>query len=173
MSHIVTHGVVFDHLPSVKKICKQLGWPFLEGKKTYRWYHSGWMDDSPIPQHLFSPEQNAKIAAMTAGERTTFMNGVLGHCEHAISVPGCSYEIGIVKNWRGELVPIWDWFSTGGLQRVLGTPENPEKNPLLQGYQIERMKFYLDEKGRSYTETWNPESQVMEIDVKPKVGVWG
>lgn len=63
------------------------------GKKHYNWFgrHVG---DHPLPE------------GFTAGE--------LGKCEHAISLDGCGYEVGIVKSKKGVgFSLLFDFWGTG------------------------------------------------------------
>ena len=171
MSHVVTRAVVLDNLEALDRTCKKLKWVFNRNKKTYRWFGE-WVDDSPIPEFLFSPEQNAALLAMSKDERREYLSKVFGHCEHSISIPGCKYEIGLMRTWEGKLVAVWDWFYSGGLPYVLGTPDEPEKNPLMQTYTIECIKMNLEQQGVEYSEVWNEISKVHEIEVVTG-GVWG
>jgi len=56
-------------LSVIKRLCADEGWKFMENQKTYQWF-GRWMGDSPLPE------------SMTIEE--------IGHCNHAIQVPGCS-----------------------------------------------------------------------------------
>ena len=43
----------------------------------------------------------------------------LGKCDHAIKVPECAYEIGVVK--RGsKYILLWDAWHKGGLEQKIG-----------------------------------------------------
>ncbi len=57
----------------------RLGFTFVEGQKTYRWYGS-YVGDWPLPEGIRRQD--------------------LGKCDHAIRVPGADYEVGIVQ--QGE-----------------------------------------------------------------------
>ena len=99
MSHVTTIEMKESYdIQSLKRMCLDKGWEWKEGQRTHRWYgqHVG---DYPMP----------------AG----FTKEDMGRCDHAIRVPGASYEIGVV-NKNGEWKLLWDFYSSGGLQRVLG-----------------------------------------------------
>ena len=59
----------------------------------------------------------------------------LGKCDHAIRVPGCNYEVGIVK--RGDhYTLLWDYYSAGGLEPKIG----PNAGKIKQAYTVARVK---------------------------------
>lgn len=102
MSHISTistENLVFD-LGTIKDLCKRMGWNFMENQKSYAWYGK-YMGDSPIPEGM-TPED-------------------YGKCDHAISVPGANYEIGLVEDKeKGGYRVVADFWSGGGLDKILG-----------------------------------------------------
>lgn len=148
MSHVVSIAIEFQDLDAIKAACRRLGWTFREGQGTYRWF-GHWVDDSPVPRHLFAEEaEYNRVVAMSRDARRLYMDQLLGHCEHAISVPGCDYEIGI-QNVGGKWVPVWDWFHAGGLHTVMGT----NGGPLAQAYAVEKSKLEACRRGYPCTET--------------------
>ena len=80
MSHVTTIATEIRDLQALRDACKALGVEWREGQREYAWYgkHAG---DYPIPDGM-TKEQ-------------------LGHCDHAIRVPGVRYEIGVVKTATG------------------------------------------------------------------------
>lgn len=101
MSHvdnIATHGEKFE-LEVIRVMCKRMGWTFLEGQKTYKWFGTS-IGDYPIPE------------GMTVED--------LGKCDHAIQVPGCRYEVGVRLNTDGSASITADFWDGGGLNAVLG-----------------------------------------------------
>ena len=111
MSHVTTIEMEEKYdVKALKQMCKDMGWEWREGQRTFNWYgtHVG---DYPIPQG--------------------FTKADMGRCEHAIHIPGASYELGYSK---GKL--LWDFYSPGGLQRVLGK----EAGFLKQGYAMAKTK---------------------------------
>lgn len=165
MSHVVTRAVPLDDLEAVRRACAGLGWTLHEGQKTYRWY-GRFVGDSPVPEFLFTPAELAAMATMPAGARNEFVTIRLGSCEHAISVPGASYQLALMRGRDGGLVAVWDWYSSGGLGRVLGTPAEPLKNPFYQAYAREKTKLHLERAGIGYDETFHADSGVWEITTK-------
>lgn len=115
MSHVTTIEVKESYtLLSLKQMCKDMGWQWQEGQKTYRWYgkHVG---DYPIP--------------------VGFTRDDVGRCDHAIGVPGAKYEIGVVRKGN-EWKLLWDFYGVGGLQQVLGK----EAGLLKQAYAMANTK---------------------------------
>lgn len=117
MSHVTNVGVEIKDLECLKRACEKLGLEFVEGQKTYRWYgrHVG---DYPLPAG-FSKED-------------------LGHCEHAIRVPGKpgAYEVGVMKRRDGKegYTLQYDFWGGGyGLQDAIGI----NANRLLSRYSAE------------------------------------
>lgn len=99
ISNISNEGIEFE-LPVIQALCQRQGWPFLD-KKNFRWYGQ-FMGDSAIPEG-FSPED-------------------YGKCEYAIRIPGCNYELGVVKSrtGSGKYQILGDFWYEGGLNAVLG-----------------------------------------------------
>src|SRR5690349_16219148 len=91
---VVSLTVQLRDLSVLQAFCRWRGWEFRAGQKTYRWF-GWWLDHGPPPAEL-------------------------GRCDHAIGIPGCLYEIGLID--RGDhLVPVWDRGTKGGLEAALGT----------------------------------------------------
>jgi hypothetical protein len=98
MSHVAKITIEIQSLDALKAACKRLGLTFNMNQKTYAWYgrHVG---DYPLPEGF-------KVEDM-------------GKCDHAIHVPGATYEIGVVKKGnKYEL--LWDFYYSGGLEKILG-----------------------------------------------------
>ena len=114
MSHVSEIELKIKSLDALKAACTRLGLEFVEGQKTYKWYGT-FMGDYPLPSWLKKED--------------------LGKCQHAIKVPGASYEIGIVEH-EGEVKLLWDFWSSGGLERVLGK----QGGRLKQAYTVEHSK---------------------------------
>jgi hypothetical protein len=154
MSHIVTINIQMRELEAIKRACARLGWTFKENQKTYNWF-GDWVDDSPVPRGLFASEQEYQaVLAMDRTERKQHMNNVLGKCEHAISVPGCQYEIGLIKHGSGY-TPIWDWYEID-LHNALGS----NADPLKQAYAVERAKIEAQRSGYRVHEKLLPSGAV-------------
>jgi len=112
VSDISTEGLEFD-LDVIREMCTRQGWEFMEGQKTFAWF-GRFIGDSPVPEG-YSPED-------------------YGKCDHAIRLPGCSYELGVVKSkFRGEGYHILaDFWCDGGLDDALGKQGEKFKQIYLQ-----------------------------------------
>lgn len=93
-----------DILREATALFPQLHWK--ENQKTYEWYRQ-WMND----YH---------------GEHAAYKQGIdpkdYGKCEHAISVDGSAYEIGVCKRKDGQGYSlVWDFYGTGrNINKVIG-----------------------------------------------------
>jgi hypothetical protein len=108
--HVSTLKLEVRSLEALKAACQRLGLEFVEGQPSYVWF-GHWVGDSPLPEG--------------------FTQGDLGHCDHAIRVPGASYEIGVVFR-EGAYHLLWDSWGQGGLEAALGK----ECNRLRQAYGV-------------------------------------
>jgi hypothetical protein len=142
MSHVTNIDLEIRDLASLRAACKRLGWEFVEEQKTYRWY-GRFVGDHPLP------------ADTTVGE--------LGHCDHAIKVPGAWYEVGVVR--RGDAYVLrWDFWPSGGLNEPMGGQTG---RVIKQAYGVEHSRRMLVEKGyRVLGETRLPNGSI-----KLRVGV--
>jgi len=114
MSHISKIELEIQSLEDLKLACKRLGFTFIDNQKTYSWY-GRWVGDSPLPEGINKDD--------------------LGKCDHVISIPECTYEIGVVK--RGSIFTLlWDSWHSGGLEQKIGK----DAGILKQAYTIERIK---------------------------------
>jgi len=122
--HLVAVELEINDPEAVQKACERLGWKFCHGKTTYAWVGK-WYDDSPVPRYLFaSDSEYRRVCNMTRHDRTQYMQGVLGNCNHAIQIPGAKGEIGLIER-DGRLYPIWDYYSQG--MNHLQQQGNPEE----------------------------------------------
>lgn len=124
MSHVVENKarIKESELDLLRRAVAQVpGVEWREGQKTYGWY-GRWADDSPVPESMFPPEELARVRAMSRPERQAVMNAILGKCEHAIHVPGSSYEVGVVRRADGSYTLRYDFWGGSGekLVRALG-----------------------------------------------------
>jgi len=130
MSHVTTIDP-HEHydIPALKQMCKNQGWEWLEGQKTYKWFgkHVG---DYPLP--------------------TGFTVEEMGTCDHAIRVPGANYEIGVVQK-NGQWKPIYDFWD-GSLKRKLCADQSGENAGLLkQAYGVAKAQMACRQKGKSWS----------------------
>jgi hypothetical protein len=138
MSHVAKIEIEIKDLEALRAACERIGCVFVEGQQTYQWYgiHVG---DYPLPQGFKKEE--------------------LGRCEHAIKVPGATYEVGVVTRRDGKpgYTLMWDFYSSGGLQRVLGA----NGGRLVQAYATEAAKRAARRAGHSVTETVNANGAIV------------
>ena len=121
MSHISRIDLVITSLSDLDTACRALGFQFMNSQRTYRWF-GRWVGDAPMPDGITADD--------------------LGKCDHAIRVPGCDYEIGVVQ--RGErYILLWDSWSAGGLVEKIG----PNAGILKQAYSIRRVRSEARRKG--------------------------
>ena len=121
MSHISTIEIQINNLEILKKVCQRLKFQFKENQKTYEWYGT-WVGRFSLPEGI-SEDQ-------------------LGKCDHAIKVPGCRYEIGVVKRGDHYLL-LWDSWRKGGLTKAIGN----NAGILKQAYAVERVRQEARTKG--------------------------
>lgn len=121
MSHVAKIEMQIRDLDTLKAACEQLRLQFMAGQRTYSWYGYS-TGDYPIPE------------GFTAAD--------LGKCDHAIRVPGASYELGVVQR-NGKYLLLWDFYRDGGLERVLGKGACKLK----QAYSVERVRREAKIKG--------------------------
>lgn len=122
MSHITAVQGEIKDLEAVKALCKEKGWEFMEGQTTYRWYGK-LMGGSPIP------------AGMKVED--------YGKCDHAIRVPGATYEIGLRKNAKGNYDLAFDSWKYGGLEAVIGATGGL----FMQGYGLAKAEREAKKRG--------------------------
>ena len=107
MSHISKIEVDIHSLEDLKQACKALGFQFCENQKTHKWYGT-----------------NSESETETE----------FGKCDHAIKVPDCKYEIGVVRQ-NGHYILLWDSWHSGGLRKKIGN----DAGVLRQQYAVARV----------------------------------
>jgi hypothetical protein len=95
--------MLFECRESLLEACSDLGFEWREGQRTYEWF-GRWVGDTKMPEGLTVAD--------------------LGKCDHAIRVPGCSYEVGVVEVEGGYELR-WDYWGQGGLLKALGGETAP------------------------------------------------
>ena len=138
MSHIVSIEVKINDLPALQLAVAHMGFEWLEGQKTYEWYGQ-WIGDSPMPDTMTKEE--------------------LGTCDHAIRVPGCKYEVGVVAMPDGTFELRYDYYYSGGLEPVLGQVAAP----LVQEYAAQRTIAAAALLGRGLMHRFTKEDGSIEI----------
>lgn len=144
MSHVVVLDLDIKNLDAVKKLCKNLGWSFLENQKTYVWY-GRWMND-----------YSQQDAAVNQGIKPED----LGKCDHAISIPGCHYQLGL-KSVGDKYTLLWDWWDKD-LKKAMGGEKG---QVFMQEYGLACIQQEADQFGYSYT-TKKLDNGFYEIEVE-------
>jgi len=121
LSHISRIELQIKSLEDLKAACNELGFQFCEGQETYRWYEN----TRGIDLDALSPE----IQQMS-------------RCDHAIRVPRCKFDIGIVKQ-DDHYELRWDDYYTGGLVKKVGK----DAGLLKQAYTLHKIKREARAKG--------------------------
>lgn len=124
--HVAAIDLEIKSLDALRLACTRLGFEFREGQTSYAWW-GRWMGDYALPEGVSKED--------------------LGKCDHAIHVPGASYEVGVAMrggSWR----LLWDSWETGGLEKALGT----DCQRLKQAYGIEAAKLEAQRQGYSVWE---------------------
>lgn len=76
MSHVVSIKTEMKDVAAIRATCAELGLTFCENQKKYSWWGRS-VGDYPLPIGFKAED--------------------LGKCDHAIKVPGTSWEVGVVK----------------------------------------------------------------------------
>lgn len=142
MSHVVTIKCELRDLAAIEAACKRLGWEFRRDQKTFEWY-GVWVGD-------YSGQDAAYLAADIKPED-------YGKCDHAIRVPGASYEIGLIAR-QGKFVPVFDNWYSGGLKEFRA--DNGLKG-FVQAYSVEKAKLELIRKGYRPVEQTKPDGSIV------------
>ena len=140
MSHVTTieANEKYD-LPTLKQMCKNQGWEWMEGQKTYKWFgkHVG---DYPLPEGFTVDD--------------------MGKCSHAIKVPGAKYEIGVVKKGKDWKV-IYDFWDKSLKEKLCADVRDKHGTAglLNQAYGIAKAQIACKKKNRKWT--------VSKVDERP------
>lgn len=129
MSHVTSIQAEIKDIDAVKALCKEMGWTFKENQRTYKWWGMS-VGDYPLPQ----------------GQKESD----LGRCDHAIGIPGTTWEIGLRRNAQtGNYSLCYDFFGSQGqpLQAAIG--EKGQKFMQLYGVH----KATLEARKRGYIVT--------------------
>jgi len=144
MSHVAKCELEVKDIDALKRACEKLGLEFCEAQKTWAWY-GRWVNDyhaaDAAYHHGIKPEQ-------------------YGKCEHAIRVPDCEYEISLVRDDRGRLVPIYDFYGPGQrIRKLLGS--GCER--LRQQYGAEVTKKTMRRRGWRVSEQYDPQTHQIKL----------
>jgi hypothetical protein len=142
MPSVYTLNLVIRNLDAFRAACRRRGWEFRAGQRRYRWF-GRWLDDQPLPGGLTPVE--------------------LGRCAHAVGIPGCLYEVGLI--WRGDhFRPVWDDEPAGGLNVALG----PGGGVLWQAYVSEAARRAAHVRGHLVSRT-SGRSGVLRLRIVDRV----
>lgn len=142
MSHVVTINMEIKDLTALENVCKRQGWQFRRNQKEYI-YWGRFLDDSPIAREVFETEaEYQRVLGMPSEERKAYMNKLYGKCDHAISVPGCKYEVGVLDK-GGRYVLAWDYVDYKLCEAMGGS----EANTLKKLYAAEKTKLEAQKQG--------------------------
>ena len=97
MSHVADVQMEVKDLNALRAAVEALGGVWHEGQKTHEWY-GAFVGDSAVGRDT-----------ATRRDPKTF-----GKCEHAISVPGITYQIGVVTKGPGVYDLVYDNFGSYG-----------------------------------------------------------
>lgn len=97
MSHVAAIKTEIKDLEALKRACKELGLEFMTGQKTWKWF-GRWMND---------------YSAQDAAYKLGINPQDYGKSEHAIRLPGCAYEIGVIKKANGNYTIAYDFYGQG------------------------------------------------------------
>lgn len=138
MSHVAKIEIEIKDLEALDAACRRIGCTLVRSQTSYAWFgrHVG---DYPLPEG-FAVEE-------------------LGRCEHAIKVPGASYEVGVVKRRDGRpgYTLLWDFWPSGGLRAKLGA----DGCKLVQAYGVEAATRAARRQGYHVTETTKEDGTVV------------
>lgn len=132
MSHLVSVAIEITDLDAVKATCRELGLQFLQGQKTYNWYGYS-VGDYPLPDG-FTKED-------------------LGHCEHAIGIPGTTWQVGLAKprNGKGYRL-LFDFYGTQG-RPILEALGGQQAHKFCQLYGVHKATLAARKLGHSVQRT--------------------
>lgn len=131
MSHVVSIAVKLTDLEAIKATCKELGLVFKQGQRSYRWYGSS-VGDYPLP--------------------VGFTREDLGHCEHAIEVPGAGYDIGLARAKDGAgYVMLFDFWGPG--RPILDAVGGEKANRFVQLYGVNKATLAARKLGHTVSRT--------------------
>lgn len=130
-------------MEALDRTCKELNLTLKPGQKTHAWF-GRWVND-------YAKEDAAYKLGIKPED--------YGKCEHAISVPGSSYEIGLYNNPKGEgYIPVFDFFGTGQeISRQLGGNDAPK---LRQHYAANATELEMANAGYYTEREWLPDGSL-------------
>jgi hypothetical protein len=149
MSHVESVNVVITDLKALEAACARLGVEFVQNKKTYEWFGTS-VGDYKLP--------------------VGFAASDLGHCAHAIRVPGVTYEVGVVPARNPDGTPakgftlLYDFWGTGANKRhdgeLLKKKFGAGLTQLVDAYSIEALKAKARAQGHLTREVVRPDGKI-------------
>lgn len=124
LSHWTQVETSITDLDALAAACAEMGMQFVRGQTSVKWYGRS-VGDYPLPPGVTVDE--------------------LGKCSHAIKLPGCEYEIGVIQDKAtGKYKLAYDFWGPGEkLKATIG--ENAGK--LLQMYGVHKATMAAKAKG--------------------------
>lgn len=117
MSHVTESTTKVVDLDALEKAVVDLGGTFHRGQTQAAWWGS-FVDDSTAWRSMFTEEEAARIAALPKAERQAIIEKEMARCDHAISFPGCRYEIGVTQTEDGRFRLRYDEYDGGLVEKV-------------------------------------------------------
>lgn len=125
MSHINVCTTVIKSVDSFEAAVIKLGGTFDRDARSYRWF-GRWVGDTPVPAQIVE-----KGPAYVEEWKKR-----LGSCDSGVATfPGAKYQVGLQSNGDGTYSMVYDYYSPGGLPKVLG---DDGLGKLVQSYGVER-----------------------------------
>lgn len=126
MSHVVSIKALLDDVEAIAATCKELGLVFKRNQKTYAWWGRS-VGDYPLPEGFTAED--------------------LGHCDHAIGIPGTSWEVGVVRRKDGKgYTLLFDFFGSQG-EPILKALGGQQANRFIQSYALNKATLTAQKKG--------------------------
>lgn len=116
MSHVVSIKTELNDLAAIQAACVELGLTFKANQKTFQWWGRS-EGDYPLPTGVTKDQ--------------------LGQCDHAIGVPGTTWEIGLVRQPNGAYKLCFDFFGHRG-QPILDAIGGQGGGKFLQAYGVNK-----------------------------------
>ena len=145
MSHVTATLCPITDIDCLKRVVAKTGLKWMEGQETYTFFGRFLDDWGKGNEH-----------------RTARARGVdpsqYGKCEHAIRVPGGSYEIGVTKRQDGEGYSlVWDVWRGDHINKAIGK----DGEILMASYNEEYISSYAQANGYMLQEEVNSDGNLV------------
>ena len=149
MSHIVTIPAQFNDLATLKAAAESLGLTFNIGQTKMFWYGK------------FMNDYHGKDAAFNQGIPVEDY----GKAQHTITVPDSEYNIGVIKDLKGDYRVYWDSYGRNGKRICEKIGRQAEK--LKVAYATQKAISFAKSKGWDYTVNTLPNgNQTVDIQTR-------